>query len=60
MPRRRVSQVGTNPSGNLLASAGRDGTVRFWDALSGLCVKTIGQDHRQANDAHPVGQEVDT
>mmetsp|Transcript_19279 Transcript_19279/g.43704 ORF Transcript_19279/g.43704 Transcript_19279/m.43704 type:complete len:194 (-) Transcript_19279:193-774(-) len=56
MPRRRVSQVGTNPSGNLLASAGRDGTVRFWDALSGLCVKTIGQDHRHANDAHPVGE----
>ena len=38
----RASQVGTNPTGNLLASASRDGTVRFWDAMSGLCVKTLG------------------
>jgi WD40 repeat protein len=37
-----VVQVATNPSGNLLASASRDGTVKFWDAMSGLCVKTLG------------------
>jgi COMPASS component SWD3 len=25
-----------------VVSASRDGTVRFWDAMSGLCVKTLG------------------
>lgn len=38
-----VVQVATNPAGNLLASASRDGTVQFWDALSGLCVKRLGE-----------------
>jgi hypothetical protein len=38
-----VVQVATNPAGNLLVSASRDGTVRFWDALSGLCVKRLGE-----------------
>ena len=37
-----IVQVGTNPVGNLFVSASRDGTVRFWDAMSGLCVKTLG------------------
>ena len=37
-----VVQVGTNPFGNLMVSASRDGTVRFWDSMSGLCVKTLG------------------
>lgn len=37
-----VVEVATNPSGNLIASASRDGTVRFWDVMSGLCVKTLG------------------
>mmetsp|Transcript_12265 Transcript_12265/g.14808 ORF Transcript_12265/g.14808 Transcript_12265/m.14808 type:complete len:631 (+) Transcript_12265:56-1948(+) len=37
-----VVEVATNPTGNLIASASRDGTVRFWDAMSGLCVKTLG------------------
>jgi len=38
-----VVQVATNPAGNLLASASRDGTVRFWDVLSGQCVKRLGE-----------------
>ena len=37
-----IVQVGTNPVGNLFVSASRDGTVRFWDGMSGRCIKTLG------------------
>lgn len=36
-----VTQVDFSPSGGLIASCARDGTVRFWDVLSGLCVKAL-------------------
>jgi WD40 repeat protein len=36
-----VSSVGCNQAGNLIISSSRDGTVRFWDILSGLSVNTI-------------------
>lgn len=30
-----------NPCGNLLVSGGRDGAMKFWDVMSGVCVKTL-------------------
>uniref|UniRef100_A0A7S2SNE6 CTLH domain-containing protein n=1 Tax=Rhizochromulina marina TaxID=1034831 RepID=A0A7S2SNE6_9STRA len=36
-----VTEARFTPSGGLIASCARDGTVRFWDVLSGLCVKTL-------------------
>lgn len=32
-----------NPYGNLLLSGGRDSTIKFWDVMSGVCVKTLRQ-----------------
>ncbi|CAN0307813.1 unnamed protein product, partial [Ectocarpus fasciculatus] len=31
----------SNPYGNLLVSGGRDSAIRFWDVMSGVCVKTL-------------------
>lgn len=36
-----VTQVGCNRSGNLVYSSSRDGTVLFWDMLSGISVRCI-------------------
>jgi WD40 repeat protein len=29
------------PLGNLLISGSKDSTIKFWDIVSGLCIKTI-------------------
>lgn len=31
----------SNPYGNLLVSGGRDSAIKFWDVMSGVCVKTL-------------------
>ncbi|CAN0496601.1 unnamed protein product, partial [Ectocarpus sp. 8 AP-2014] len=31
----------SNPNGNLLVSGGRDSAIKFWDVMSGVCVKTL-------------------
>jgi WD40 repeat protein len=36
-----VTQVAFNPYGNLAISSSRDGTIRFWDCLSGVCVRIL-------------------
>eukprot|EP00301_Raphidiophrys_heterophryoidea_P020228 c4976_g1_i1.p1 GENE.c4976_g1_i1~~c4976_g1_i1.p1 ORF type:complete len:617 (+),score=149.73 c4976_g1_i1:115-1851(+) len=36
-----VTRAVFNPHGNLIISGSKDGTVGFWDMMSGLCVKTI-------------------
>ncbi|CBJ33816.1 conserved unknown protein [Ectocarpus siliculosus] len=33
----------SNPNGNLLVSGGRDSAIKFWDVMSGVCVKTLSQ-----------------
>ncbi|CAM9925408.1 unnamed protein product, partial [Choristocarpus tenellus] len=33
----------TNAYGNLIVSGGRDSNIKFWDAMSGVCVKTLRQ-----------------
>ncbi|CAM9652501.1 unnamed protein product, partial [Scytosiphon promiscuus] len=33
----------SNPYGNLLVSGGRDSAIKFWDVMSGVCVKTLSQ-----------------
>lgn len=38
-----VSHVTFNAHGNLIVSGSKDGTIRFWDLLSGLCVRTLRQ-----------------
>ena len=38
-----VSQVLFNPHGNLIISGSKDRTVKFWDVVSGVCVKTYSQ-----------------
>ena len=45
MPRASVSDATFNATGNLIASASKDGAIRFWDARSGLCLKTLAQHH---------------
>jgi len=41
-----VASVAFNRYGNLIISGSKDHTVRFWDMLSGVCVKTVsGQGH---------------
>ncbi len=30
-----------NPLGNLIVTASKDTTIRFWDVVSGLCIRTI-------------------
>lgn len=30
-----------NHYGNLLVSGGRDSAIKFWDVMSGVCVKTL-------------------
>mmetsp|Transcript_26225 Transcript_26225/g.34013 ORF Transcript_26225/g.34013 Transcript_26225/m.34013 type:complete len:759 (-) Transcript_26225:76-2352(-) len=36
-----ISQVSSNPYGNLIVSGSRDGTINFWDMMSGVSVKNI-------------------
>ena len=45
MPRASVRDATFNATGNLIASASKDGAIRFWDARSGLCLKTLAQHH---------------
>ncbi|KAJ3333484.1 TOR complex subunit lst8, partial [Gonapodya sp. JEL0774] len=40
---------GTAGGDVVLASAGFDHTIRFWEALSGLCVRTINYPDSQVN-----------
>jgi WD40 repeat protein len=35
-----VSRVIFNPLGNLVISGSKDSTIKFWDLVSGVCVKT--------------------
>mmetsp|Transcript_16902 Transcript_16902/g.25475 ORF Transcript_16902/g.25475 Transcript_16902/m.25475 type:complete len:708 (+) Transcript_16902:82-2205(+) len=44
-----VTQVGCNRSGNLVYSSSRDGTVKFWDMLSGSCVRTFSPNSRTSS-----------
>jgi WD40 repeat protein len=39
-----VKSVAYSPDGRLLASCGRDTTIRIWDIASGNCLKTLGTD----------------
>ncbi len=36
-----VSSAIFNPLGNLIVTASKDTTIRFWDVVSGLCIRTI-------------------
>ncbi len=38
-----VSRAVTNPHGNLVVSGGKDGSVRFWDIISGVCIRVLAQ-----------------
>ncbi len=38
-----MSRAVFNQHGNLVVSGSKDGTVKFWDILSGACVKTLQQ-----------------
>lgn len=52
-----VAHVGFNSPGNLVYSASRDGTVRFWDLLSGVSVSRI--DPLAPNSCQKLGEEGD-
>ncbi|KAK5257351.1 Lissencephaly-1 [Cryomyces antarcticus] len=45
--------AGAPTSGNLLASASRDRTIRIWDVTTGYCVKTIRGHADWVRDIHP-------
>jgi WD40 repeat protein len=36
-----VTSVAFNPHGNLIVSASKDCTLKFWDVLGGVCVRTL-------------------
>jgi WD40 repeat protein len=36
-----IGRIGWSPDGRLLATPSMDGTVRIWDADSGVCLRTI-------------------
>ena len=47
----RVRSISVDPSGNLLASGGDDGTVRVWELLSGRQLWTVKLDSEEAVNA---------
>ncbi|MCA9896292.1 MAG: hypothetical protein KC615_25090, partial [Anaerolineae bacterium] len=52
-----VDAVSFSPTGSVLASSGRDNTIRFWDTTTGEMVNSI-EAHRKpvmALDFNPVG-----
>lgn len=55
-----IWQVVFNPSGELLASAGGDGTVRLWDISSGALLKTLQSHPGGATSVafHPSGRAL--
>ncbi len=36
-----VTHISTNKIGNIIISSAKDGSVKFWDTLSGICINTI-------------------
>ena len=52
-------QLAFNAGGHLAMSASRDGSVRFWDMLSGLNVKTLS-DAAMIGQLHPLPPSWDS
>eukprot|EP00127_Corallochytrium_limacisporum_P004142 Clim_evm87s157 gene=Clim_evmTU87s157 len=55
-----VTEVVSNPLGNLVITASKDASVRFWDIGSGLNIRTIAQNLTEVTgmDMDPSGQKL--